>query len=108
MALKQLEYFDIEKTRTYAIIRCKFREFTPQIEDEAKAVFAYVFFQMKTDVRLELSQDMFIPTGMLLKILDIGRELMSENGRLLTIYNTPEALIRLLKRFDLDRIIETV
>ena len=108
MAIKQLENFDIEKTRTYAAIRCKFSEFSPKIEDEAKAVFAYVFFQMKTDVRLELHPDMFIPTGMLLKILDMGRELASENGRLLTIHNTPDALIRLLKRFDLDKIIEAV
>lgn len=84
---------------------CLFNNFDDLIESEIKSLFAFLYFQSKDNVLLNLGSVHYIPQELLFRILEFGRELKA-SGRLFSLAFPPVSLKRFFHKFGYDRIIQ--
>jgi dsDNA-specific endonuclease/ATPase MutS2 len=98
-------FFIKQKSEMAVIIQCLFETIDESVEEEAEAIFNVLFLSTRFDVILALENPAYVTPKFITLILNFARELKL-NGRKTTIVNAPESLIRYLKRFEFDAIVE--
>ena len=102
--MKALKYFTVKSKRNLVDITCLFSTFDATIENETKSLFAFLFFQSKANIRLNLGNIKNISQEDLFRIIEFGRELFIEK-RHLVLLHPPVGIARYVRRFGLDSVI---